>query len=266
MALARFLSERPRVGGVHVSFARTPLREPYGPVKLPPEERALLADPGPGVFVDCLHFDPGFFVHLGRLTGDDSLVELGIEQALGYARLLQDDQTGLFFHFWLERTGRAYVLGWSRGQGWALLGLLDVLSELPEEVDRRAELAERARRLADALVERQRRDGHWFAVANDEESGDETSTAAFAAAAFRRGIRLGILEAERVARPAALAWDAAWRAADEHGVLTGVSAAVWASTASGHYRHVPRGFIVPWGQGPLLVAALERTLAPAGPA
>jgi unsaturated rhamnogalacturonyl hydrolase len=257
-ALARFLVDRPRSGGVYASFLRTPLREPYGPVTLPPAERELLGDPGPGVFVDCLHFDPGFFAHLGRLTGDGAYLALGAEQALGYVRLLQDDETGLFYHFWLERTGRPYVLGWSRGQGWALLGLLDVLAELPGDAVERPELTEHARLLAGALVDLQRPDGHWFAVAQDEESGDESSAAAFAAAGFYRGIRLGVLDGERFSVPAARAWDAAWGAVDADGVLTGVSAAVWASTASGHYRHVPRGFVVPWGQGPLLVAALER--------
>ena len=42
------------------------------------------------------------------------------------------------------------------------------------------------------------------------------------------------------------------------GVLDGVSANVWASTVPLHYRHVPLGAVVPWGQGPLLMAAGAR--------
>ena len=41
----------------------------------------------------------------------------------------------------------------------------------------------------------------------------------------------------------------------EDGVLAGVSANVWACTVPSHYQHVPRGAVVPWGQGPLLIAA-----------
>jgi unsaturated rhamnogalacturonyl hydrolase len=257
--LALHLASRPRVEGVFASFERTPLREPYGGVTLPPDERALLDDPGPGVFVDCLHFDPGFFVHLGGLLADAELVALGVEQALGYARLLQDEETGLLYHFRLERTGRRYVLGWSRGQGWALLGFLDVLERLPAGAER-TQLESSLRRLAEGLLSLQRDDGHWHAVAQDPDSGDESSTAAFAAAGFLRGIRLGVLDRGRFAPAAEHAWNAAWAAVDESGLLTGVSAAVWASTAPGHYRHVPRGFDVPWGQGPLLAAALERVL------
>ena len=39
------------------------------------------------------------------------------------------------------------------------------------------------------------------------------------------------------------------------GSIDGVSAAVWACTAIDHYRSVPVGFQVPWGQGPFLLAA-----------
>jgi unsaturated rhamnogalacturonyl hydrolase len=34
-----------------------------------------------------------------------------------------------------------------------------------------------------------------------------------------------------------------------------VSANVFACTVASHYHHVPRGAVVPWGQGPLLLAA-----------
>jgi unsaturated rhamnogalacturonyl hydrolase len=40
--------------------------------------------------------------------------------------------------------------------------------------------------------------------------------------------------------------------------LAGVSAAVMACTEPTHYAHVPRGFDVPWGQGPLVLALSEQ--------
>jgi len=45
-------------------------------------------------------------------------------------------------------------------------------------------------------------------------------------------------------------------------VLTGVSAAVWTCTQLSHDAHVPLGFLVPWGQGPLVLAliAAEREI------
>lgn len=252
--LAAHLLGRPTIGGVFVSFPRTPLREPYGGGPLPPDERALLDDPGPGAFVDCLHFDPPFFAALGRLTGDAALTQAAIAQAAGYIRLLQDPASGLFHHFWLERTGRPYVLGWGRGQGWALLGLLDTLEQLPSDAPGRAGLEAAVRALAAAMVERQRPDGHWHAVAGDAASGDEASTAAFMAVGLATGVDRGLLDPS-VLLAAERAWGATLGSLGDDGVLRDVSAAVWACTQLEHYRRVPRGFTVAWGQGPVLLAA-----------
>jgi unsaturated rhamnogalacturonyl hydrolase len=247
------LSARRRIGGVFAAFEESPLDAPYGGARLPADEAALLAHPGAGVFVDCMHFDPPFFVHFGALTGDAALLDLGIDQALGHVDLLQDP-SGLFWHFWLERTERRYGLGWGRGQGWALLGLLDVLEQAPAEHGGRPRVLEAFVRLSEALRATQMPDGSWPAVAHDAQSGSESSTAAFAAAGFARGVRLGLLDAS-FAEPARRAWARVVANVDADGLLVDVSAAVRPSTHESSYRHVPKGFLVPWGQGSLLVAA-----------
>lgn len=253
--LARFLTGRRTIEGAFVSFERAPLREPWGGAPLSEEDRVLLAEPGAGVFVDCLHFDPPLFAHLAALTDDAALADLAAEQALAHLRLLLDD-SGLVWHFYLEKTGERYGYGWGRGQGWVLLGLLDLLQYLPRAHPARAELSSALARLAHALAERQAPDGSWPTVVSDPASPPETSTAAFAAAGFERAVELGLLD-ESFLAPARLAWTSTWSNVDEHGILTGVSGAVWASTAPSHYPNVPVGFVVPWGQGPLLLAAKQ---------
>ena len=256
VGLAGFLADRRRIGpGVFPSFSHAPLREPYGGEALPPDEQALLADPGPGVYVDCLHFDPPFFAHLGQVTGDVRLVELAVDQALGYMTLLQDPASGLFRHFWLERTRRPYVLGWTRGQGWALLGLLDVLEAIPAGHPRRPDLVASVTKVAGAMLATQRPDGHWCALATDAEGPIEASAAAFMATGFARGVHGGILGSP-FEHAAHLAWAATRRSLQADGALVDVSAAVWSSTRESHYRNVPTGHIVPWGEGPVLTAAL----------
>jgi unsaturated rhamnogalacturonyl hydrolase len=212
-----------------------------------------LSNPGAGVFVDCVHFDPPFFTHFGALTGDAGLIDLGIDQALAYVDLLQD-ASGLFWHFWLERTERRYGLGWGRGQGWALLGLLDVLEYAPADHEGRPRVLDAFVSLSGAVRSTQLADGSWTAVAQDQQSGSESSTAAFAAAGFARGVRLGLLDPS-FAESAQRAWSSTVAGVDGAGLLVDVSAAVRPSTHESSYRHVPKGFLVPWGQGPLLVAA-----------
>lgn len=256
--LADHLLSRRRLAAVFASFERTPLRVPYGPVELTSGEVALIHDPGAGVFVDCLHFDPPFLVHLGTLLQAGPYRQAGIDQAVAYINLLQDEDTGLFFHFWLERTQRRYIAAWSRGQGWALLGLLDVIDRLLPADEAAPILRRSAQRLAEGLVSHQRRDGHWWAIADDSKSGDESSTAAFAAAGLNRAITMGVLSEADFGEPAERAWQATLKSTTPEGMLMGVSAAVGACTSPGHFRYVPTGWLVPWGQGPLLLAAHAR--------
>ncbi|MCC5947366.1 MAG: glycoside hydrolase family 88 protein [Nitriliruptoraceae bacterium] len=274
IGLADYLVARPRIGALFATWEHSPLQHAYGPDSLPPDEVALLASPPPGVFIDCLHFDPPFLVALGLLVGRDDLVEEGVRQARGYVEVLQQDD-GTFDHFVLEGSERTYGAGWGRGQGWALLGLLDVLEDLPEGHEATADLTRATVRLIEAMLRTQRDDGHWYAVVHDPASGDETSTAAFMADGFLRALRLGVVgdgsDADRIEAAADAALRAALHDTDEGGNLAGVSAAVNACTLQSHYAHVPRGFIVPWGQGPLATALAERLrrvrggdVAPAG--
>jgi unsaturated rhamnogalacturonyl hydrolase len=253
--VAGHLGSRASLRGVALPFERAPLREPFGDQPLDAGDRALLDDPGPGVFVDPLHFDPPFLVHLGVLTDSAELVDSGADQARALVELLQDD-SGAFWHFFLDRTGERYGLGWGRGQGWALLGLVDVLERLPETHATREPLQAALVRLAHALRSSQRRDGGWYAVISDPDSGPESSTAAFMAAGFSRAVAQGLLDGEYL-EPARAAWVKTAALVGEDGLLEGVSANVWACTARSHYANVPLGAVVPWGQGPLLLAAAE---------
>jgi unsaturated rhamnogalacturonyl hydrolase len=256
VGLATYLRSRRTYGGAFVSFERAPLRAPYDGSILSHEEQKLLVDPGAGVYVDCLHFDPPFYARLGRLVGDEELVEEGARQALAYVELLQDPGTGLFSHFALETTGETHGFGWSRGQGWALLGLIDMLEDLPDPHPARERLRDSLTRLANALAESQEASGHWPAVIG-HPCDEETSAALFVAAGFDRALAHGWIDGD-LAVVADCAWQAGSSALGPDGKLAGVSAAVWSATRIGHYAAVPTGFQVPWGQGPLLLAARSR--------
>ena len=261
--LAQYLLDRPRIGPLFATWEHSPLQHPYGPGQLPADQVRLLASPPPGAFIDCLHFDPPFLVALGAHVSRESLVEEGVRQALGYIEVLQRED-GTFDHFVLEGSDRTYGPRWGRGQGWALLGLLDVIEHLPDADPRIEPLTAAAARLVQAMLVTQRQDGHWDAVVGDPASGDETSTSAFMADGFLRAARLGVVPVDAVLEPARRALVAALASTSEDGVLGGVSAAVNACTLPSHYAHVPRGFVVPWGQGPLAMALAE-ALDPDGP-
>lgn len=263
--LAAFLRRRRTLSGVYETWDSSPLLQPYGAPPMSSRDRSLLEDPPAGVFVDCMHFDPPFFTALGRVAADDDLVADGVRQARGYIDLLQGDR-GLFDHFVLRDETGSFGPGWGRGQGWAALGLIEVIRELrarrSEGGDRRFDQDEERCssslvRLLDAMVNLQRADGHWEVVVHRSGSGDEYSTAGFMAYALSEACELGLGDTDRYAGAALAARTAVLRSLDAAGQLREVSAAVYASTVLEHYAAVPRGYVVPWGQGPALLALVS---------
>lgn len=258
--LAEHLYSRRRVRGVAITFEDTlrALRQPYGGPALNAAQQQLMVDPGAGTWLDCMHFDPPFYAHLSKVGGGAVWSQRAVDEILAYKELLFDAELGMYNHYWLEATDRSYIRGWGRGQGWGLLGLIDVAEHADKNVVRYDEVVRNAQELAAAMLKFQLPDGNWWAMVHEPESGPESSTAAFMAGAFYRGIRLGLLDAAQFRPAADRAYNAMLANLDENGNLQGVSAAVYAALTQEHYWHVPRGYIVPWGQGPVLTAALAR--------
>lgn len=265
--LAGYLMSRPRLSGIYEAWTAAPLQHPYGPGTLDARGTLLVSNPPPGVFVDNMHFEPPFFAALAAVSGDQGHLAAALDQARGYIALLQPTG-GTFSHFALRNVPGTFGHGWGRGQGWALLGLLDVLDELrplqssldDAQTQTVGEIAASAAGLVDAQVGWQRDDGHWYAVVDDPRSGDEHSTAAFMSAGFYRALEAGVVSGPVVEAAADAAYAATCAAIDADGTLTQVSAAVMACTEQSHYAHVPRGYLVPWGQGPIVLAAAARAV------
>lgn len=258
--LAEHLYARRRIKGVSITFedTRRALRQPYGDVPLNAADQEFMKDPGAGTWLDCMHFDPPFYAHLAAVGGGPEWSQRAVDEILAYSDLLIDPELGMYHHYWLEKTNRAYIRGWGRGQGWGLLGLMDVVEHADKSTARYADVVARTRDLAEAMRKWQLPDGNWWAMVHEPDSGAESSTAAFMACAFYRGIKLGVLPANTFRPAADNAYDAMFANLDRVGNLQGVSAAVYAALVQEHYWHVPRGYIVPWGQGPVLTAVLAR--------
>ncbi|MEV8467436.1 glycoside hydrolase family 88 protein [Fluviibacterium sp. DFM31] len=256
--LARHLRGRRRIGDVSVTFEDTlrSLRQPNGGVPLSDAQQQLMADPGAGIWLDCMHFDAPFYAHLSCFDPDGDWAEAAVREILGYRPFLYDDDTGTYRHYWLEKLGHSQIPGWGRGQGWALLGMLDVL-KFCGDVTGADVLRTQAVALAETMVRYQLPDGNWHCMVHEPRSGPESSTAAFMATAFFRGIKQGVL-GDSFAEPAEKAFRAMTNKLDQDGNLRGVSAAVMSALVDEHYWHVSLDRIVPWGQGPVLTAVAAR--------
>ncbi|MCW5980417.1 MAG: glycoside hydrolase family 88 protein [Bryobacteraceae bacterium] len=224
-----------------------------------------VSDGGPCVFVDSVHFDGPFFAKLYQVTGESRYRDLALANILPQIELLYDRNERLFHHFWIERTARRNGVLWGRGNGWAVLGVAQTMEYLGTDDPAAGTLGELLGATLDRLAGLQDECGAWRTVLNDADAYIESSTAAFFIDAICRAVRLGAARYE--AHEPVL--DRALRFLIEHvgadGALRDVSYETFPSTRVEHYRRMPRGAMVPWGQGPLLTALRSYSDLPLDP-
>ncbi len=214
------------------------------------------------VWVDCMHLDGPFLARLARVTGEQRHADLAAGILLGHARVLQDERSGLFSHGFDDAAGRPNGVHWGRGLGWALLGLADTAHELPREHPAQAEIRQRLNALVEGLARTEAETGAWRTVVDAPETYIESSVGAFVALGVGRAVRHGLVPASWSSL-ADRAWEATAARIAADGSLPGVSDATPVGADAAHYGARPLG-VFPWGQGPALLAAIERLESEAG--
>ena len=94
--------------------------------------RLLRPDANQHVYVDCLYSDPPLFCRLAQVTGDRKWFDQAAAYALEFWNVLVDARVPLLYHGYSDLSGDHIGLLWGRGVGWALLGLVDTLADMPE--------------------------------------------------------------------------------------------------------------------------------------
>lgn len=204
------------------------------------------------LYVDALYGLPSALVRFGRHQGSKELVGAVGELVLGHCEALQGPD-GLFAHF--AEAGHRGSAPWGRGMGWAVLGISDLLRDLPsDEGPQVTRLRHHLARAVEALAEHQAPGGEFRNIINQRASYPEASTTAMVAAGVAQAIELGDLN-ERFRPLARRAWTAVEHRIDTNGHLVGVSYRPGVNEDSRRYEHTPTVGSYPWGQGAYLRAA-----------
>lgn len=240
--LAEFLAAGPRSRWLNV-----PLRRPdiFG-------DRNLTV-------VDSFYNEGPLFTHLGAVTGDERYFDMGRDVLEPMVAALVDPEIGVFRQALDMASRRVLGLGWGRGSGWALLGIVDALEFMPSDRPEYARLAQIVVDVCERLLPMQDASGFWHTLLHNRDSYLETSTAAFFAATFDKGARLGILDGDRFAGAADRALAALCTRIDDEGRVYGVSVDSFPAEER-EYLPLATGFNE-WGQGSGMRALAERMRA-----
>lgn len=129
----------------------------------------------PTVWVDTLYYTAPLLAHACRLTGEEAFGREAIRQAELHGKYLRNEGTGLWHHDADPVTGARTLALWSRGNGWILSALAEVLAVLPEEFEGTTRLLHWYRRLAEALLSLRHPTGLWRTDMTRPDSHLETS-------------------------------------------------------------------------------------------
>lgn len=141
----------------------------------------------PTGWTDDMFMASSLLSRIGARTGDIRYGATVGRLLTSYAENLQRPD-GLFIH-----SARG-PHPWGRGNGFAILGLMEALTFLPDDWADRARVLDIYRRHAEVLVRHQAPDGMWQQVVDEPGSYRELTVTSMTLVALARGVRLGWLD------------------------------------------------------------------------
>ena len=212
-----------------------------------------------GLCIDLVYHLPATYARLARWKGDQRFADKAVRIALDSLQVLRCTAG---WAQWYDPVCKCNnEAAWTRGMGWAVLGLLDLLPLVQGSAA--DDVADLAAGVMERLAQTQAADGNWAAVLERPEADTETSTAAFFVAAALHPAAQGLFAVPRAVL--ARAEEACHRALSSDGTYTGATEDVLPSWDIKSYERAPTG-PSPWAQGAAVraFAALARRAPPAG--
>jgi len=188
------------------------------------------AEKSPGVaqygsgWTDDMFMTGVVLARTSRLDGHAADIDAAARLLIAYAGRLQRPD-GLFHH------AVDGPVAWGRGNGFAAMGVAEVLTAMPAGHPRRTAVLEIYRRHMTAARNAQAPDGSWREIIDDAAAYREETATAMLLTAMARGVRLGWID-----RSFAPVVQRAWRALAAHVADDGTVIDVCASTGSGPNR------------------------------
>lgn len=153
---------------------------------------------------------------------------------------------------------------WSRGNGWVLFSLSELMEVLPDEHEYFDGIVRFFNELVTGILKVQGDKGLWHQILDDDTTYEESSATAMFLCSVSRGIRKGYLNFELEdsgIRSVYAAWEGLKKyCVDKHGNLYGVCQGSGFSFSRSYYRRLGWRFNDTHGIGIVLLAGVEKML------
>lgn len=221
---------------------------------------SLMKDPKTGRelwwWCDALFMAPPVVARLYEVTGQTRYLDYLDRMWWDATDFLFDPQEALYYRdkrFFTARTAHGKKLFWSRGNGWVMAGLAQVMERMPATDAYYPRYRDLFRKMAMKIASLQQSDGLWRASLLDPEEmpGKETSGSGFYTFALAWGINHGLLDRETYLPVVKKGWKALNDALEADGKLG------WVQPIGAKPESVVRSDNQEYGTGAFLMAGTE---------
>lgn len=227
----------------------------------PLEEHGAFCRRDRTLWADDMYMSVPFLCRYAERSGDESYMDFAARQMLLFRELLFMPEKGLMSHMRCLIHDRSNGIPWSRGNGWVIFSLSELLMRLRADHPERMRLISFFRELTEGYLKVQGTTGLWHQILDDPGSYPESSATAMMVCAFTRGVKNGWYD-DDLAQRALSAAERAWKgltetAVDEAGNLYGVCRGSGFSFSRNYYRSLSWNFNDTHGIGIVMLAGCE---------
>ncbi len=213
------------------------------------------------LWADDLYMSVPFLCRYGVLTGDARYLDECARQFAGFRRHLYMPEKRVMAHMKCMRRNRKNGIPWSRGNGWVLFSLSELLERLPADHPSRESLLQFFSELSQGVLALQDEQGLWRQILDEPDTYREASSTAMFLCALARGVRRGVLP-QALCKQARDAVYRAWKGLANHcidrdGNLYGVCRGSGFSYSRAYYRGLSWNFNDTHGVGIVILAGVE---------
>lgn len=206
------------------------------------------------VWVDTLYYTSPPLAKMGTTGQCRGYLDEAARQIVAFAHHLQCPMSGLFYHMYDEKTGTQSPCFWGRGNGWAMMAIVDTLKNLPMNHPLRDDILAILEGQLGGVLETQDCSGAWHTVLDRHDSYRETSATSMLIYGISKAMRNG-WQQERCLRAVRNGWRALVKRVTREGHVVGVSGLTPPGNFD-HYQSIPLGEYA-WGTGSFLKTAGE---------
>ncbi len=143
---------------------------------------------------DDLYMSTPFLVRMGNLTEDEKYHDDAAIQVREFHEKLWNPYNGLMHHTWCKELGTHGVAHWGRVNGWMMMGTTEVITYLPKNHPKRAELIKLLFKQIVGVSRYQSANGLWHQLLDKTDSFLESSSTSMFTYGVAKAVNEGWIE------------------------------------------------------------------------